>query len=482
MNNFSESHAQGGRSSSRPRSRKIVMVILLIGMSMVSLLFSSDYTADSMKWLYGTERNYNDIQATSHAVVATLKQSHNNITRASISQQQSQANTSSKSVEHESLERNEPLTLPTMTDNKIDSEKDANRSPTDESSSTKTSQTSDRVLSIVVQLSGELGNQVFKIANGLCVQDHVEKELGLKTKLVLRAQNHAKWEHAMEWTKEAFPNTRPFDFRGGNTEQFDSIHSLQERWMDQLISENKLDLTSLSDPSMLKALSCTESKCYADTLSLLKQTWDREGRPSVPDDANISMPHIFVTTFVGHHCLDRMYLKYRDFFQIDEETICKLIPDPDESVLHLRNFLVEMPKRGKQLGFEQLGPNVTASRIFKDYQPGDKVAIISRFPDKIQDFIHALKDKKGIQARYIEGQTGNQDFCFLMKAQKEIIGQKVSTFVSLAGIIGDAKKVRLYSVESLETRTRSVHFFNETFANEELRKRIVFENYNLTHR
>ncbi|CAJ1948963.1 unnamed protein product [Cylindrotheca closterium] len=482
MNNFAESSQEkDGRSSSRPRCRKSLLVIALMGMSMVSLLVSSDYATNSMNTMLGRERNYHNIEATSDAtIVDTLTQPHNT-SREKVSLE-SPTNTS-ETIENKSLDANGVSTSPIGTDDKTDhSEKETNRSPTDGSSLTKNSQTADRTLTIVVQLSGELGNQVHKIANGLCVQDHVENELGLKTKLVLRAQNHAKWKHAMEWTKEAFPKTGPFDFRAGNTEEFDSIHRLQERWMDQLISENKLDLTNLSDPSMLKDLSCSEPKCYVDTVNLLKQTWDREGRPSIPDDATISMPHIFVTAFAGHYCLDRMYEKYRDFFQIDESTICKQIPDPDESVLHLRNFLVEMPKRGKQLGFEQLGPNVTATLIFKDYQPGDKVAIISRFPDKVQDFINALKDQKGIRARYIEGQTGNQDFCFLMKAQKEIIGQKVSTFVSLAGILGDAKKVRLYSVESIETRTRSVHFFNMTFANEDLRKRIVYENYNLTHR
>ncbi|KAL3935363.1 MAG: hypothetical protein SGBAC_009107 [Bacillariaceae sp.] len=475
MDNFSEDHEQDGRSSPRPHSRKKGLAIVLVGMILVSLFVSSDRTTNSMKRILSTEQKYSDVNATYHATVASLKQSHSNTTRIRISKKY-QRNTT-ETLGDKSLNSNNPLTSPNLTETKL-----KRNSEQAYSGSTITTETSDRAVSIVVQLSGELGNQVHKIANGLCVQDHVEKELGFPTKLVLRHQKHGKWQHAMEWTKEAFPNTRPFDFEAGNTEEFDSIHRLQERWMDQLIGENKLDLTSLSDPSLMKELSCAESNCYVDILNLLNQTWDLEGRPEIPQDAKISLPHIYINTFVGHHCLDRMYERYREFFQLDEEAICKQVPDPDESVLHLRNFLVEMPKRGKKLGFEQLGPNVTASRIFKDYQPGDKVAIVSRFPDKIEEFINALKDQKGIQARYIEGQTGNQDFCFLLKAQKEMIGQRVSTFVSWAGILGNTKKVRLYSVDSLETRTRSVHFFNETFENEDLKQRIVYENYNVTHR
>jgi hypothetical protein len=34
-----------------------------------------------------------------------------------------------------------------------------------------------------------------------------------------------------------------------------------------------------------------------------------------------------------------------------------------------------------------------------------------------------------IDASHLSGQSGIQDFCFLMKAQKELVGSVVSTFV-----------------------------------------------------
>jgi hypothetical protein len=135
-----------------------------------------------------------------------------------------------------------------------------------------------------------------------------------------------------------------------------------------------------------------------------------------------------------------------------------------------------LPKGGRELGFEELNANKTATKIFATYQPGDKVAIISRYEEKTDEYIDALK-LKGIKARYIKGQTGNQDFCFLMKAQQEVIGQKLSSYANWAAILGKAKKVRLYSVDSEYTRAKQRHFYNFTWNVKELRERIVYENY-----
>jgi hypothetical protein len=106
-------------------------------------------------------------------------------------------------------------------------------------------------VTVVVQLSGELGNHMHKIASGMCVKNQIEKSLGLKTELKFRAQESSKWKRAMQSTKEAFPNTRSFDFRAGNTEEFDQAHLLQEQWLQHLIMTNQLNLTDISDPSVM---------------------------------------------------------------------------------------------------------------------------------------------------------------------------------------------------------------------------------------
>jgi hypothetical protein len=330
-------------------------------------------------------------------------------------------------------------------------------------------------VTVVVQLSGELGNHMHKIASGMCVKNQIEKSLGLKTELKFRAQESSKWKRAMQSTKEAFPNTRSFDFRAGNTEEFDQAHLLQEQWLQHLIMTNQLNLTGISDPSVMNHFT---GAYMNDILTLLNQTWYMERPRPTSGGSNFSIPHVYADAFAEKECLELMLDELRKFFVVDEDAICRLVPDPDENVLHLRNFLVEMPNgAGRKLGFEELNANKTATKIFANYKPGDKVAIISRFEEKTDEYIDALKELKGIEARYIKGQTGNQDFCFLMKAQQEVIGQKLSSFANWASILGKAKKVRLYSVDSEYTRAKQRHFYNFTWNVKELRERIVYENY-----
>ena len=137
-----------------------------------------------------------------------------------------------------------------------------------------------------------------------------------------------------------------------------------------------------------------------------------------------------------------------------------------------------MPKKGVVLGFEEMGPNQTARDLFGHLKPGDKVAILSRFPQTPHEeqFIQAL-ERQGLQVRYIQGQTGVQDFCFLMNAQKELVGPGMSTYFFWAAILGNATKVRSYWLDTPETRARNGGTYRVEYEwkNQELRDRFTFE-------
>lgn len=136
-----------------------------------------------------------------------------------------------------------------------------------------------------------------------------------------------------------------------------------------------------------------------------------------------------------------------------------------------------MPKRGKNLGFEELNPNKTASELLSHLKKGDKVAITSRIASAVSEYVSALK-KKGLVVRVIEGQSGVEDFCFLLRAQKELIGIERSTFARWAAILGDAETARLYMVDSPATRRADgVVKLPRNFINEPLKSRIKFEMY-----
>ena len=139
-----------------------------------------------------------------------------------------------------------------------------------------------------------------------------------------------------------------------------------------------------------------------------------------------------------------------------------------------------MPKRGYKLGFEELDANKTAEELFGHLEPGEKVAITTRFPSSpgLMPYLDAFK-RRGIQARVINQTSGTEDFCFLMNAQKELVGIGKSTFFVWAAILGNCTNVRVYSVDSPAVRRRNmgrpiVHY---NFSHPEIASRIRFELY-----
>jgi hypothetical protein len=140
-----------------------------------------------------------------------------------------------------------------------------------------------------------------------------------------------------------------------------------------------------------------------------------------------------------------------------------------------------MPKRGKKLGFEELSPNQTAYELFRNLHTGDKVAITSRFSTdpSLQPYVDALVER-GIQVRVIANQSPVEDFCFMMHAKKELVGNAESSFVLWAGYLGNSAKVRLYSINSPARRTsifadRVFKYYNWT--NPKLQAKVFFELY-----
>lgn len=134
-----------------------------------------------------------------------------------------------------------------------------------------------------------------------------------------------------------------------------------------------------------------------------------------------------------------------------------------------------MPRRGKKLGFEELSPNKTATELFADLNSSDKIAIITRFGgDKVAPYVSAL-EQRGLQVRVIENQTGTQDFCFLMTAQKEIVGTSMSTFAQWAAYLGDMKRATLYHVQSPHSRPQPATPL--TWTHPKLKDRVFTEVY-----
>jgi hypothetical protein len=119
---------------------------------------------------------------------------------------------------------------------------------------------------------------------------------------------------------------------------------------------------------------------------------------------------------------------------------------------HFRHYMAELPRKWRSKGFEELSPNQTADELFQHLQPGEKVAIVSRYqtPNALA-YVDALK-KRGLEVRLVSQSMGVQDFCFLLNTRKELAGSSRSTFLLWSAFLGNATTNKLYSIDSPSTR------------------------------
>lgn len=135
------------------------------------------------------------------------------------------------------------------------------------------------------------------------------------------------------------------------------------------------------------------------------------------------------------------------------------------------------PSRGKRLGFEELSPNKTASDLFGHLNPGDKIAIVTRFGGKhAQPYVSAL-EARGLKVRLMVGQSAVEDFCFLMTAKKELVGTYKSTYVKWAALLGNMNRAELYDLRYPERKSRSSNLSHPNFTEPILQGRIVVKEY-----
>jgi hypothetical protein len=142
---------------------------------------------------------------------------------------------------------------------------------------------------------------------------------------------------------------------------------------------------------------------------------------------------------------------------------------------HFRNFVTEGARIGNRLNFKELAPDQVANELFAHLNPGDKVAITSRYPDDFRTrMIVEAFEKRNIRVRVVGPRSGVADFCFLMHGQKELVGTAMSSFLIWAGLLGNATKVRAYTA-MMSTGNSIFNHYNYTHP--ELKSRFRFERY-----
>ena len=103
-------------------------------------------------------------------------------------------------------------------------------------------------------------------------------------------------------------------------------------------------------------------------------------------------------------------------------------------------------------GYEELSPKRMAQDLLGHLPTGSKVAIASRGEAYVDLYVKALRER-GFQVRTTpSNHSGVQDFCFLLRTQRELLGTMRSTYTRWAALLGQAQRVQLYSMDSPSIR------------------------------
>ena len=294
-------------------------------------------------------------------------------------------------------------------------------------------------LTLIMQNSGEMANNLCHFAAMRAIQLLAWEEYGLSTALLVQAQNSPKWKRAAEPLQQCFPQLRDVNFRAGNIPEVAERRAEQLEWLGK----------ERADRLYLRPMNIQQVR---QGLQLAKELQNQHH--STAANATISMPFLMSN---GMLCmgelLERYFTEIQDLFRFDypNPQCCQLLPDPDETVFHFRNFVAEIGQNAQRKGFEELSPHDVAFQLLAHLQKGDKVALVSRFP--APEHLQALQDR-GLVVRTVI-QSGVQDFCFLLHAQKELIGTELSTFTSWAAFLNQHRApTMLYIADSPGNRRR----------------------------
>ena len=315
-------------------------------------------------------------------------------------------------------------------------------------------------VTIVCQLSGEMGNNIGKFLRCLSLKWWLESgafynstnKLGFSARVALRHQEANKWVRGAKDLKRCFPSTNKYDFSESNNPEFESIWKTQHQLLgggdrvgvdppfNEINAFDDEDSTAKGLESFVSEVSNQHSLLYNNA-----------------SKTNFSLPFLFSGQFQHiDHLADQFYQESKQFFRIDE-SCCKVKADPDENVFHYRNFKKEMPRKWNSYGFHEADPQQAANGIFGHLKEGDKIAIVTRFGgETAQPYVDAF-EAKGLKVRVVDGQDGPADFCFLMSAQKEIAGLAISTYLTWAGYLGNATRVISYTMASSKHKVFATH-------------------------
>ena len=329
-----------------------------------------------------------------------------------------------------------------------------------------------RNITLIVQLRGELGNQLSVLANARITQLLARaKYPHIHMHLVGQHQYDTKWTRGRDVLIQCFNAFTDFDFEGGtHNEEFRIVQNLQQAWLN--VAERN-------------QLSNVRSFHFLDSL-LLQQEQNQNDRhnttgssiPQLPSTVSkYSLPYLTASSFSWIDCLrnEGYYNEMRQWLQFNMKECCNsnVRPNDNDIVFHYRNFAHELrsSKLKGQLNFVEIPPHIAANVAFRNHAAVansrddttaaaaanhhnttpvvhvPNIAITSRFETGTEQYIAAFS-AQNITSHYVSGQkSGVEGFCYILQAPNEIFGSYQSTYYRWAALLGNATRSRFYTME-----------------------------------
>jgi len=303
---------------------------------------------------------------------------------------------------------------------------------------TQPSRTNAMTVTIIVQLSGELGNHLSKLAAALGVAMSLQSRYQIRSNLVLRHQDRTnKWQHAVQDLQQCFPATRRLNV--SEAQDFTGVTHRSAHLMPEIFRGINSDDAETVDA----ALQAVAMAAYNNISSNNNDT----------HSITLYSNHLSLWDVYVH----RYYQQLRQFFAFDENNhnCCHLRPHPHETVLHYRNFAADLPRKHLLKGYQEVSPTDLVEQLLLVPTSTTAVAIVSRRHDeRVHALVQALmlqpNNNNTIQVRVIANQSSVQDFCFLKSSQHQMIGNARSTFFGWAALLSSSNTsvVSAYSIDS----------------------------------
>jgi hypothetical protein len=329
--------------------------------------------------------------------------------------------------------------------------------------------------SIVVHLDGGLGNFLSTIAFAMGVQLWLRDRFALKaTQLVLLPnpdnENYPKVRKNLlscfPRIRESFEKQLPAELEllGNVKAEHYSVSVQQETWMERflpggraqqkdlqkrmrkldgrtVVTGQNLDIIDDALTAFSRVVKLGQYRSAGDALRELRHA------------GAINIPFLDSRSLQFSVMIDKYYEELIPFFEFDRSQCCPQVPDPNETVLDLRNCRAVRGSAWNTTPLDgicqELPPHRVAYELFghlSNTSGTDRVAIASRFPDhpETQSYVQVLQEERGIPTRVVSSRAAIQEFCFLQSAQKDLTGMAASVYVKWAALMSNATSSRLY--------------------------------------